>query len=308
MAAAEQGTSNVIYAIEEPETSQHPNNQRMLMRAFAELADQPGCQVILTTHTPVLGRLVPMESLRYICEDRGRKIHAGTDETYKLVAKALGVLPDHNVKLFIGVEGQNDIKFLHNIARVLRSAGEDVLDLEQLETEGQIMFIPLGGSTLEQWISRLEGLRRPEFYIFDRDNEPSRPAKYQNAADKFNSRKGCKAVITKKGEMENYLHPDAIRAAAFSTGRGEVCLTFGDFDDVPELVAQYIHEHNDTAKAWSEIKPEDRKKKGSSHKSWLNTDAASLMTPELLSAIDPADEVRGWLADIKAIFESGSVM
>ena len=184
-----------------------------------------------------------------------------------------------------------------------------MLDLEQLETDGQIVFVPLGGSNLGLWTSRLEGLRRPEFYLFDRDNEPPRPAKYQKEADEFNSRKGCKAVITEKGEMENYLHPDAIRAAAFSTGRGEVCLTFGDFDDVPELVARYIHEHNDTAKAWLDVDSDTRSEnKVSKAKKWLNADAASLMTPELLSAIDPAGEVRGWLAEIKALFESEPVM
>lgn len=41
---------NVIYAIEEPETSQHPNYQMMLMKALLELSNQPNRQIIVTTH------------------------------------------------------------------------------------------------------------------------------------------------------------------------------------------------------------------------------------------------------------------
>jgi ABC-type transport system involved in cytochrome c biogenesis ATPase subunit len=306
IAAAEKGTTNVIYAIEEPETSQHPNNQRMLMRAFSELADQPGCQVILTTHTPVLGQLVPVESLRYICEDCGRKVHTGTDETYDLVTKALGILPDHNVRVFIGVEGPHDINFLCGIAEALRSGGEDVLDLQKLDDDGKIVFFPLGGSNLGLWVSRLKDLRRPEFYLFDRDEAPPKQAKYQDTADQINARSGCKAVITGKREIENYLHPDAIRAASAQAVNCEVCLTFGDFDSVPALAAQYLHEHSESPVPWLDLKDDKGPKKTSRAKAWLNAEAARLMTPTLLTAADPANEVRSWLAEIRALFESVS--
>jgi len=55
---AEGKDTGVIYAIEEPETSQHPNNQKMLIEAFEDLANQAGCQVLLTTHTPYAGKKV----------------------------------------------------------------------------------------------------------------------------------------------------------------------------------------------------------------------------------------------------------
>ncbi|MCK5346632.1 MAG: ATP-binding protein, partial [Candidatus Heimdallarchaeota archaeon] len=45
--------TGVIYAVEEPETSQHPNNQKMLIDAFEDLVESGDCQVLLTTHTPV---------------------------------------------------------------------------------------------------------------------------------------------------------------------------------------------------------------------------------------------------------------
>ena len=52
--ATETGRTNIIYGIEEPETSQHPNNQRLLLKALTELS--LAHQVIISTHTPMLAR------------------------------------------------------------------------------------------------------------------------------------------------------------------------------------------------------------------------------------------------------------
>jgi predicted ATP-dependent endonuclease of OLD family len=49
-------STGVIYAIEEPETSQHPDHQIMLLEALEGMADEGRCQVLLTTHTPMLAR------------------------------------------------------------------------------------------------------------------------------------------------------------------------------------------------------------------------------------------------------------
>lgn len=276
--------SGVIYAVEEPETSQHPNNQRMLMEAFAELAEQPDCQVILTTHTPALGRLLPVESLRYVDFNGApnRKLLSGNEDTYRTVARALGVLPDHNVKLFIGVEGPHDINFLKTISKLLKQAGEQVPDLTNLDDVGSIIFIPQGGSNLIHWTSKLAALNIPEFHIFDRENKPPAKAKYQDQADEINNPDGnCKAVITSKREIENYLHPQAIQAA-----KRDVNITFGDFDDVPELAGKALGQNARTAKRW------------------LNLHAVSNMTPDLLNESDPKGDIRSWLVQIQKMIES----
>ena len=44
--------SDIIYAFEEPETSQHPEHQKLLVNAFRELSETQWVQVILTTHSP----------------------------------------------------------------------------------------------------------------------------------------------------------------------------------------------------------------------------------------------------------------
>jgi len=290
--AKERESSNIIYAVEEPETCQHPNTQRMLIQAFSDLAEQPGCQVIISTHTPTLGRLLPVDSLRYleVQGDKSRVIHSKNNYTYNSVAKALGVLPDHDVKLFIGIEGPNDINFLKIISRILKQAGEQVPDLIDLEEKGHIIFIPEGGSNLLLWTSRLKGLNRPEFHIFDYNAVPPNKSTNQQAVDEINRREGCAAVLTGKLELENYLHPDAIKAV-----RSEVEISFGDYDDVPELVAKSVHESSESDKEWPELDEKAKAKKISSAKYWLNTKAVEAMTPTLLSERDPNKDIRDWL-------------
>lgn len=294
---AEKDAPGVIYAIEEPETSQHPKNQKLLVSALRELSEQPGCQVIITTHTPVLVRDLPINSLQYIERAAaGPKVHSGDEDTCRRVAKALGVLPDHSVRLFIGVEGVNDIDFLRTMSRILLAAGENVLDLEGLEQQGHIVFIPLGGSSLSLWTHRLAGLNRPEFHLFDRDEAPPADPPYQAAADEINARDSAVAVLTGKKEMENYIHPDAIADAL------GISVQFSDFDDVPDLVAEQLHILNKGKGAWADIDPEKRKKKVSRAKRRLNCAAVQAMSIARLDAIDTKGDVRHWFAEIGRLY------
>jgi predicted ATP-dependent endonuclease of OLD family len=297
--AMEQDSTGIIYCIEEPETSQHPNNQRMLIEAFAELSEQPGCQVILSTHTPVLTKFIDDRNLRYVCinEDGTRSIIQTTEETNRQIAKSLGIIADHNIKEFIGVEGKHDIDFLKVISTILNKAGEDIPDLEKEELEGRVMFVPVGGSNLALWTLRLQKLNRPEFHLMDRDTQPPAKPHYHSLAESINQRNNATAWTTNKKELENYIHPDAIRSFYPNyVGTGN------PFEDVPLLTAQGIHEAstNPNKCLWSEIEkdPDNIGKKKSQAKHWLNTKAVSLMTPELLTKIDTDNEIRTWLSQI----------
>lgn len=103
----------VIYAIEEPETSQHPSNQRLLIDAFQELANADKCQVLITTHVPALVEKIPTESLRHITRtlDDGLEVKNGNDDVLKNIANDLGVYPDSRASVLVCVEGPNDINF-----------------------------------------------------------------------------------------------------------------------------------------------------------------------------------------------------
>ena len=300
--AKEKGASNIIYAVEEPETSQHPNNQRMLVRAFSELAGES--QVILSTHTPMLARSFPEDNLRYIQinKDKTRSVLKGGEETNQLFAKALGVLPDNTVKLFIGVEGKNDIAFLTNISKVLRNSGVNVIDLEKMELDGEIIFFPLGGSNLALWTTRLKKLNRPEFHLFDRDVSLPAPAKYRAQVDEINGRENCKARSTAKKEMENYLHKDAI-VQAYSSFLIPINIlaNFGDFDDVPQEVAKLVHQASGSDITWDALSEKKRNEKKSKAKRILNTSGSSFMTKQMLEEVDPQSDLLKWFQDMQTL-------
>jgi len=300
---AEDRDTGVIYAIEEPETSQHPNHQKLLIDAFEDLAVRPGCQVFLTTHTPVLARRFRQQCLRHVTRDASGtpSVQPGTtDETLRAIQSSLGVLPDHSIKVFLGVEGRNDIDFLCGISAALRTAGEDVPDLRQAEVDGHLVFIPLGGSSMDLWISRLEKLNRPEFYLMDRDNPPPQKPKNQDVADALAAR-GCTVWVTEKRELENYVHPSLIKAEYPNyPGTGDA------FEDVPSLFAQAVHEASESGVPWAEVARDLEKlgRKVSQGKRRLNTEFVRGVTPDRLTATDSKDEVRTWLRSLGAVLSA----
>lgn len=298
--AEEKGVPSVIYAIEEPETSQHPNYQILLMHAFQELTASHNCQVIISTHNPALARLVPINSLRCIqkAADNTRLILENNDATFGIISKSLGILPDNNIKLFFGVEGANDINFFKSISKVLSQTENDILDLENLENEGKLLFIPFGGSNLALWTNRLSNLQRSEIHICDRDTVPPAAPTYQRFIDEINTRDGCQAFVTSKLELENYLHITAIR-----TARPEINITFGDYEDVPSMIAEFIHTNNSTT-PWADLDEDKKDKKISKAKKWLNAEAAKNMTPALLTERDPNNDIRIILRAITTIINA----
>jgi len=92
---ADKNAPSVIYAFEEPETSQHPSNQEMLVRALVQVGNRDHCQVLVTTHVPALAGLLPVAGLRLIEKDAGgRTVHFGSDAVIEKIAQSLGVLID----------------------------------------------------------------------------------------------------------------------------------------------------------------------------------------------------------------------
>lgn len=295
---AEKGALSVIYAIEEPETSQHPDNQRLLVQALKELAADENTQVLVTSHTPGLAGLLPSDSLRCVRKQTDGTVavfHCG-DADLAVIANELGVLPDRRVQALVFVEGTNDIEFLERISSLLKPSFADVVDFSN---ENRVALVPLGGGSLKQWVAKhyLRNLSLPEVHIYDRDDVT--PPKYQSECDAVNARgDGSWAVITSKRELENYLHADAI-----SEGLSGIAIAFTDTCDVPLIVAQAVHAASGTGKPWTEIvnDPEGLANKVSRAKKRLNRDAAARMTADRLAQSDVAGEVTSWLRRIHAM-------
>lgn len=72
---ADNENASIIYAIEEPETSQHTENQKKLIAALLELARINNTQVIITTHSANVVKKLDYSNLRLISSsDAGKTI------------------------------------------------------------------------------------------------------------------------------------------------------------------------------------------------------------------------------------------
>ena len=49
----------------------------------------------------------------------------------------------------------------------------------------------------------------PEFHLYDREQSPETERR-QGVIARLNARSCCRAVLTRKCSLENYLHPEAI--------------------------------------------------------------------------------------------------
>ncbi|MCV7508976.1 ATP-binding protein [Micrococcus luteus] len=269
--------SSVIYALEEPETSQHPRNQKILLDSFQLMAEVPGTQVILTSHSPGFVSHLPAKSIRYIRKDiysEEPSILQGNDDMWAELADELGVQPDNRVKVLICVEGPHDVTSLQKISRKLHE--EDPGAYPDLMADHRFAFVPQGGGTLGQWVSKryLKDLRRREFHLYDND-----VSKYQQSVDAVNNRgDGSFATLTSKKMMENYLHPEAIFEAL------GVRVEVTDDCNVPKLVSDA-----------TKNAPDHRPIKEEIVKRRLADEAFEKMTLDRLKEADPAGDVKSWL-------------
>jgi putative ATP-dependent endonuclease of OLD family len=199
-----------------------------------------------------------------------------------------------SVQILLVVEGVHDIRFLRRISRLLHRVDRRLPDLTDWEQNGRMIFVPTAGGDFLTWAERLANLLLPEFHLYDREAPPATDIRLR-AVELVNRRPGCRATITRKRALENYLHPAAILEA-----RG-LDLAVSDHDDIPEAAARELLAQRHPHMAWSSLSRRARKRLRDRTKHWLNAEAVDRMTPARLAERDPAGEVRGWLAAIEAI-------
>ena len=297
---------NIIYALEEPETSQHPDFQLMIVNALKELSDTSNAQVLFTTHNSNLAKEIPKKSLRYVFANNGNiEVENGTNqdgtdnhEIIDRIIDTLGALPDpkNKVKVLVFVEGENDVNGLINYSKLLNSDDETIINLENNE---QIAFIPTGGSQLKYYIEKkyLDGLLQAQVHIYDSDIEA-----YVDAVASLNAEGNAMKVgfNTTKLELENYLHPDAINECYQDLNIEINLAEILDTDDVPEKVAIVVHQASSPS-AWDSINPDPiknegkQKKKISKAKRHLNKGAIEKMTVQRLRDRGGYEEIKNWL-------------
>jgi len=228
---------NVIYAIEEPETSQHPNYQMMLMRALLDLSTQPNRQIIVTTHVPALAGLVPTEGIRYVTKgaDGIPIVKMPSDDVLREAAESLGVLPETGMERAKGVvlvEGKSDVTFLRHTANALKGGGHVASSLEDV---GVVPILIGGCGSVKHWVTLnlADDLGLPWCVFLDSDigGRPEQNLKRKEEVEAV----GRAFYSTRKREIENYLCPDLIEA---QTG---IRVTFTDTCDAKKIIAQALN-------------------------------------------------------------------
>lgn len=223
----------IIYAFEEPETSQHPNHQEMLIKAFIELSNAPNTQIILTTHTPALAGLLPLTSLRFINKVATvRTIELGTNEVFEKIADTLGLLPDPISKTAKGlllVEGKSDVSFVNHTSQTLKDANL----ITHTFAEKEIAIVPIGGcGNLKHWrtLRLAEQFNIPWCILLDSDLGTPEQVINTTAVAELQAQ-GIKAYVTRKREPENYIHLSVLGLAAGHP------LIYSETDDAKHLIS-----------------------------------------------------------------------
>ncbi len=200
--------------------------------------------------------------------------------------------PPASVKLFCIVEGANDIEFLLRISRIMAEVRRDLPDLARLRQSGELAILPRCGGDLLAWADRLAPLGANQFHLSDREVEPECHLR-RRAAQIIDCRDGCRAIISRKRALENYLHPAAIYEA-----RG-VDVEIGDEVDVADVVASRLFTEKMPTCSWEELPLRARKRFRNRVKKWLNTDAVDRMTYARLRERGGAEEIASWLSTIR---------
>ncbi len=234
---AENG-KGIIYVIEEPETSQHPDNQKLVITALSELAKDTNRQVVITTHSPELLRGIEVNyanGIRFIQNDsNGTKEVESGNRALILSAKALGILSKQefgSAEKIILVEGKSDCLFLEHAAQVMKDAGE----IDKNLADAKIEILPVGGCPgVKDWVDtkRIENLGLKTFIFIDSDRSGDSLPKTENEVfvDSLAGHDSIeKAFCTKKREIENYIKQEL-------TG-----CSYTDFDDVKTIVPVAKH-------------------------------------------------------------------
>ncbi|SCC32488.1 ATP-binding protein [Gilliamella intestini] len=286
------GNRNTIYAIEEPETSQHPEWQVKLFHALMDLPKNERTQVIVTTHSPSLASLCPINNIIFLFKKNG-KINIQIEDNVDLteVATTLGILPNipvetsTNLKVILCLEGPTDVEFFDNICN---NFGIDI------NSDPKIMSLSLGGGTLIYWVNKnyLRKLNLPEVHIYDRD-----VAKYAQAVEQVNSKPNCWAVQTQMLEIENYIHPSLYKE--FYPIEDRFVNSTPDWKNswsnknIPEELSAFLKSEKEAGN--QAIKNESASK----IKEVFATQLSKKMKKELFEELNVYDEVNGWFEQIK---------
>ena len=275
----------LIYAIEEPETGQHPNFQQMIFESLNTLSQKPTHQLIVTSHTPEIAKFVTPEQLILLRRNEENQVVAISDTSEKIkgVVEELGILPYAAPKTVIFVEGENDLNFLMNLNQGIPEL-KSIVDLKAED----IPIIPLHGGNLTTWFNR-DYFRKSsltQIYITDSD-----VPKYVKLIDEITQVNDGRRFgwYTQRLEMENYIPMDMVEST-FKLNLTKYAEEWYHTQDVPQLLTNL----------W-QGGPNDPVQKENAAKMILNGSITKKMTKADLERIDAWEEIESWFRKIRSI-------
>ena len=146
----ESGNPAIIYAIEEPETSQHIHHQKLLIESLKKLSRKDNVQIILTTHSNYIVKQLDFSSLRLINDENGNKV-------VKNVEKALFPYPsinEINCKLF----GDYSVEFHNELYGYLQEKAISDNPNNCFEKNFDQWLVGKGLSQTRQWTPEKKGI------------------------------------------------------------------------------------------------------------------------------------------------------
>lgn len=197
-----------------------------------------------------------------------------------------------HLPILLFFEGPHDVEFLTRMSRLLQPNHLQLPDLTAVVDAGLAICLPVGGNGPQPWMSEIGRLGKSEFHLFDREIEPVTAIR-RLAISRLNARPGCRAFLTTKRSLENYLHPQAIAAA--------LGIEIEDDTAVPDLVAQKLYELSAPSTPWQDLGQRTQKRLRNRAKHHLNGRVVEQMTPALLAKRDPEGELIHWIATIASL-------
>jgi hypothetical protein len=173
------------------------------------------------------------------------------------------------------VEGPDDITFWKTVGARLKHAGHLKVDFDDV----QVGLLPFGGDLLCHWIDS-GAIQRltPHFgVVVDSDRESPH---HNVPGKKLNWKQTCEKAeglffILRKREIENYLHPDAIKRT------GRELRAYDDFTDMKAVFGRNVIKAVDTMTAEEMLEMDRYEEDGVCHHELKEIVEAFLALPEM---------------------------
>ena len=152
----EKNIPSIIYAIEEPETSQHTEHQKKLIKAFLSLSKSPNTQIIITTHSASLVKELKFKHLRLIKFENNLK----TIEPVELSRLPSPSLNEVNYLAF----SETTEEYHNELYGFINEDKSKFNEFKNCKTTKKYLKIDRNGKTIEQQLILAEYIRHQIHY------------------------------------------------------------------------------------------------------------------------------------------------